>query len=106
MAAPVPAGMRRPTITFSLRPSSLSTLPLTAASVRTRVVSWNDAAEMNERVCKARLGDAEQHGRAARRLAAVARPASVGLVHLDQVDLFACQEVVSPPSVISIFCII
>src|ERR1700733_6414591 len=36
-AAPVPAGMSRPTITFSLRPSSVSTLPLTAASVRTRV---------------------------------------------------------------------
>src|SRR6516165_7245314 len=49
--APVPAGISRPTITFSLRPSSVSTLPLTAASVSTRVVSWNDAAEMNERVC-------------------------------------------------------
>jgi hypothetical protein len=43
--------MRRPTITFSLRPSSVSTLPWTAASVRTRVVSWNDAAEMKLRVC-------------------------------------------------------
>ena len=29
----------------------MSALPETAASVRTRVVSWNDAAEMNERVC-------------------------------------------------------
>ena len=48
---PVPAGMSRPTITFSLRPSRVSTLPLTAASVSTRVVSWNEAAEMNERVC-------------------------------------------------------
>src|SRR3954447_20817498 len=53
--APVPAGIRRPTMTFSLRPSSVSTLPLTAASVRTRVVSWNDAAEMNERVCSEAL---------------------------------------------------
>ena len=51
IAAPVPAGMRRPTMTFSLRPSSVSILPLTAASVSTRVVSWKEAAEMNERVC-------------------------------------------------------
>ncbi len=53
--APVPAGMSRPTMTFSLRPSSVSALPLTAASVSTRVVSWNDAAEMNERVCSEAL---------------------------------------------------
>ena len=31
-------------MTFSLGPSSRSTVPLTAASVSTRVVSWNDAA--------------------------------------------------------------
>src|SRR5258705_10460881 len=31
--APVPAGISRPTMTFSLRPSSGSTLPLTAGSV-------------------------------------------------------------------------
>src|SRR3984957_8542030 len=55
IAAPVPAGMSRPTMTFSFRPSSVSTLPLTAASVRTRVVSWKDAAEMNERVCRLAL---------------------------------------------------
>src|SRR6185437_13945817 len=54
-AAPVPAGISRPTITFSLRPSSGSTLPLTAASVSTRVVFWNDAAEKNERVCRLAL---------------------------------------------------
>ena len=38
--------MSRPTITFSLSPLSSSTLPLMAASVSTRVVSWKDAAEM------------------------------------------------------------
>src|SRR5215471_8590698 len=53
--APVPAGIRRPTMTFSLRPSSVSILPLTAATVSTRVVSWNDAAEMNDRVCDLHL---------------------------------------------------
>src|SRR5690349_14613928 len=42
--------MRRPTITFSFKPRSSSRLPMIAASVSTRVVSWNDAAEMNESV--------------------------------------------------------
>ena len=34
-------------ITFSFRPIRLSTLPLMAASVRTLVVSWKDAAQQN-----------------------------------------------------------
>ena len=33
-------------MTFSLRPRRLSTEPLMLASVRTRVVSWKEAAEM------------------------------------------------------------
>ncbi len=37
-------------MTFSLRPRRWSTLPLMAASVSTRVVSWKLAAEMNESV--------------------------------------------------------
>ena len=49
-ARPVPAGIRRPTMTFSFRPRRPSRLPMIAASVSTRVVSWNDAAEMNESV--------------------------------------------------------
>ena len=49
---PVPAGTNLPTITFSLRPFNGSTLPLIAASVNTLVVSWNDAAEINDSVCK------------------------------------------------------
>ena len=49
---PVPAGTRRPTITFSFNPSKLSTLPETAASVRTRVVSWKDAADIKDLVCR------------------------------------------------------
>ena len=52
---PVPAGISRPTMTFSFRPSSVSALPLTAASVSTRVVSWNEAAEMKLRVCRLAL---------------------------------------------------
>ena len=48
----MPAGISLPTITFSFNPSKLSTLPLIDASVRTRVVSWKEAAEINEFVCK------------------------------------------------------
>jgi hypothetical protein len=59
---PVPAGISRPMITFSLSPRSLSTLPAIAASVSTRVVSWNEAAEMKlsvdseARVMPSRIG--------------------------------------------------
>ena len=49
---PVPAGTSFPTITFSLRPLSLSFLPLVAASVSILVVSWKDAAERNESVSR------------------------------------------------------
>ncbi len=38
-------------MTFSLSPFRVSILPCTDASVRTRVVSWNEAAEMKLRVC-------------------------------------------------------
>ena len=50
---PVPAGIKWPQITFSFIPSNLSTLPLIAASFRTLVVSWNDAADMKLEVPKA-----------------------------------------------------
>ena len=43
------------TITFFFNPSRLSSRPLMAASVRTRVVSWNDAAEMKLSVVNAAL---------------------------------------------------
>ena len=42
-------------ITFSLRPRRWSVFPETAASVRTLVVSWKLAAEMNESVESAAL---------------------------------------------------
>ena len=47
---PVPAGISLPIITFSFRPCSLSLRQLIAASVSTRVVSWNDAADSHESV--------------------------------------------------------
>ena len=37
-------------MTFSFRPRRLSIFPLMVASVSTRVVSWNDAAEMKHSV--------------------------------------------------------
>ena len=37
---------------FSLRPRRSSFAPRIAASVRTRVVSWNEAAEMNDWVVR------------------------------------------------------
>ena len=46
----MPAGIKRPIVTFSFRLRRWSIFPEMDASVRTRVVSWNDAAEMNESV--------------------------------------------------------
>ena len=43
---PVPAGISLPIITFSFKPLNQSDLPSIAASVRTLVVSWNEAAEI------------------------------------------------------------
>ena len=40
---------------FSFRPMSSSRAPRAAASVRTLVVSWNDAAEMNDSVVRLAL---------------------------------------------------
>ena len=52
---PVPAGINLPIITFSFNPTSGSIFPLIAASVRTLVVSWNEAADKNESVASAAL---------------------------------------------------
>ena len=51
-ANPEPAGINLPTTTFSFKPRNLSTLPVVAASVKTLVVSWKDAAEINDSVAK------------------------------------------------------
>src|SRR3954449_11848463 len=49
---PVPAGMSLPMMTFSFRPSRESLRAWIAASVRTRVVSWNDAADSHDSVAR------------------------------------------------------
>ena len=53
LSSPVPAGMSLPMMTFSFKPISWSSLPLIAASVRTFVVSWNEAAERKDSVARA-----------------------------------------------------
>ena len=50
LTEPVPAGTNLPTITFSFNPDNLSTLPFIAAYVKTLVVSWKEAAEINDSV--------------------------------------------------------
>lgn len=42
---PVPAGIKCPTKTFSFNPNKSSCFAFIAASVKTFVVSWNDAAD-------------------------------------------------------------
>ncbi len=56
------------------------------------MVSWKDAAENTERVCKRRLGDAEQHGAALGGLAARIGRLLVGLFQFQQIDLFAGEQ--------------
>ena len=73
-------------MTFSLRPSSVSDLPLTAASVSTRVVSWNEAAEMNERVCS----DAFE------------MPSSTGFEVAGRLPCFSSAALISTSSILSI----
>src|SRR6187431_2370338 len=74
--APVPAGISLPMMTFSLRPTRLSLAPLMAASVSTRVVSWNEAAARNEDVFSDAL-DAQQNRLGRGRLAALGDDAVV-----------------------------
>ena len=71
----------------------MSTLPLTAASVRTRVVSWNDAAEMNERVCRLALVMPSSTGVPTAGFLPSEVTASLAASRSDRVDLLADQEV-------------
>ena len=76
-------------MTFSFRPCSVSVLPATAASVRTRVVSWNEAAEMKDGVCSEALVMPSRTGVAGSRLLALLLQALVQLRELDPVDMVA-----------------
>jgi hypothetical protein len=68
-------------------------LPLIAASVRTRVVSWKLAAEMKLSVESDGLGDPEQERPADGRLAARRDHPLVLLLEAEAVDLLVDQEV-------------
>lgn len=85
-------------ITFSLRPISGSTLPLIAASVRTRVVSWNDAADKKESVAKEAFVIPKRIGRAT----AGIPPSSIALAFADSKLLISIyspgRKSVSPES--------
>ena len=56
------------------------------------MVSWNDAAEMKLRVCKRRLGDAEQHRLGDRRAAAAGFRLGVLLVDFELVEVVALEQ--------------
>jgi hypothetical protein len=103
MPAPVPAGISRPTMTFSFKPSSVSTLPCTAASVSTRVVSWNDAAEMKLRVWSEALVMPSSTGLPTAGFCFFSSRALVSSIS-SRSTCSPASKVVSPPSVISTFC--
>jgi len=92
MSAPVPAGIRRPTMTFSLRPTRLSTLPVYSRFGKDSG-GFLERSRRNERLgLQARLGDALQHRQVARRLAAFGLHFGVLGVELQLVGHFADQE--------------
>ena len=82
----------------------MSTRPLTAASVSTRVVSWKEAAEMNDLVCKDALVMPSSTGSA---LAGFSFSESSLAFSSSYSPLSICspsRKVDSPASVISTFC--
>ena len=86
-------------MTFSFRPTRWSTLPLMAASVRTFVVSWKEAAERKDSVAKRSLGDTHED-QGLRRQLQIRLPRidagldlGVGIVELEGVDDGAGQEI-------------
>ena len=80
-------------MTFSFRPRSSSRRPRTAASVRTRVVSWNDAAEINDSVASDALVIPSRTGSARQRLLALYLQLLVSLRGTRLVDLLTAQVV-------------
>ena len=79
-------------MTFSLRPSSVSILPCTEASVSTRVVSWKEAAEMKLRVWSDALVIPRSTGLPSARRFLRLLQLGVDLVHLLKVDLLADEQ--------------
>ncbi len=76
-------------MTFSFRPRRLSEVPRTAASVNT-VVSWNDAAEMNDSVASEALVIPSSTG--SKRAGSSLRPRGAFSDNALALHLFAVQE--------------
>ena len=77
--------------------------PETAASVNTRVVSWNEAAEMNELVCRLALVMPCNTGRASAGRRPSLSTLFVFIFEFEALDLFSAKEAsVSPASAICI----
>ena len=87
---PVPAGIKRPTTTFSFKPRKSSSLPVTAASVNTR--GFLERCSRNERVSrKRRFSNTHQLTFKLRRELVCARTACF-LHHADVIHLLAFDE--------------
>ena len=80
-------------ITFSFKPAQVVDPPLIEASVSTRVVSWNDAAEMNESVESDALVMPSSSGRPVAGLAVCGQDALVLLLEAELVHLLVDDEV-------------
>jgi hypothetical protein len=97
---PVPAEIKRPMITFSFKPERSSILPAIAALVSTLVVSWNDAAEMNESVDREALVTPSSKRFRRSRLQTILLISAHSLPELPPLDLLASIKRESPASVI------
>src|SRR5574337_345768 len=82
----------------------VSILPFTAASVKTRVVSWKDAAEMNERVCRLALVMPSSTGTLVAGFLPSARAASLAVSKSSLSTCSLAKKSVSPGSTMSTFC--
>jgi hypothetical protein len=87
---------------FSFSPFRSSRAPRTAASVRTRVVSWKEAAEMKDSVVRLALVIPRRRGSERAGFPRLERPL-VHLAELHPVHVLALEELVSPGSVIRTF---
>jgi hypothetical protein len=85
-------------MTFSLSPTSGSEADSSAASVSTRVVSWNDAADSHESVASDALVIPISSGRAAAGWPPSARTRSFSLLNRTRSMLSPGRNVVSPAS--------
>ena len=90
-------------MTFSFKPWSVSTLPLIAASVKTLVVSWKDAAERNESLSRAAFVIPRINGLATAGCFPASNTSLLAFVNSTIEILLPGIKEVSPPSTIKTF---